>query len=342
MWITAGGSRYHRSTSCAGLKDGYAKAAELGLVNHPVKRTTEEAALQAGRAPCSRCAIDALSSVVPEWESFLSKHDAVLRETPFEREFVIRVLAQVTGLRAGEVHPQETVVDGDGRSRRIDFAVRRGELKLALEVDGAEKVTGEPGLSGGRLDDALRRQNSLVAAGWRVLRFSNGQVMLESAVCARTIAEQLAGLAVVGPPPVAPTPLADGATRGPSETRSSKTGWFLAAAAVAVGVVAAGVVLAGGDGGSSPPSGAAPGGGPLSEVEQRRVDIEAGAVAPVSKDDCPSSHPVKANYRPDRQTKFYFVEADGDFFQRADPTSCWQDVASAKAGGYGAGADQGR
>jgi very-short-patch-repair endonuclease len=249
---------------------------------------------------------------------------------------VIRVLAQVSGLRASEVRPQETVVDSDGRSRRIDFAVRRDELKLALEVDGAEKVAGHPGLSGERLDDALRRQNALVAAGWRVLRFSNAQVMSESARCARTIAEQLASplpshVSDVPPasPPARPVPAREPES-GPSRARR------YVAAAVVVGLVVAAGVLAGGDTDGDrpePPVAASKDNEPTSEAEQRRLDLQRGAVAPASKDDCPASHPVKGNYRPDKGTRLYFAEAN-NFYKLTDPTSCWKDPASAEVGGY--------
>ena len=54
----------------------------------------------------------------------------------------------------------------------------------------------------------------------------------------------------------------------------------------------------------------------------------------MTKDDCPESHQIKANYRPDRGTRYYFVQTDGLFYENTDPTSCWQDAASAEAGGY--------
>lgn len=325
--MTARGSRYHRRTSCQGLRDGQLKAIRDGHGNHPVQRTTEVAALAEGKTPCSRCLEDQTHSMSPQWRTFMAEHASVLSDSPFEREFVARVLSHVSGLRPEDVQPQQAFVDSTGRNRRIDFAVLRGGLRLAIEVDGAQKVQGDLGSAGSRLDDALQRQNDLVAAGWKPLRFSNAQVMSESARCARTIGEHLqAAAAGTGSPqgkeledvPAARPPLS--AEHGPTQGRPR--GLHVIGGVLAVAALIGAVAL----GNRGPER--------VSDAEQRRLDVANGAVPPVDDRNCPGEFDVKANYNVDRSTRYLFVPADGRFYESTKPTSCWASEAAAVEGGY--------
>jgi hypothetical protein len=58
----------------------------------------------------------------------------------------------------------------DGRWRRLDFAY--ADAKIVIEVDGYESHT-----TWGAFEDDRIRQNALIAAGWRVLRFTRAQLL---------------------------------------------------------------------------------------------------------------------------------------------------------------------
>lgn len=98
-----------------------------------------------------------------------------------EIQFVKRILARLLneeGLHA--VHPQRRV----GRYS-LDFAIE-GTNKLALEVDGFAKFRTRP-----ELDDFTKRQNFITQQGWRVLRYTYGQVMKTPEVTLRELHDVL-------------------------------------------------------------------------------------------------------------------------------------------------------
>ena len=105
--------------------------------------------------------------------------DAELKdaENYLEIQFVRAILAPLLtdeGLRV--VRPQRNV-----GPYFVDFAIE-GQSKLALEVDGFGKFK-----SKGDLNDFTKRQNYIAAQGWRVIRFTYGQVMETTQVTLREV-----------------------------------------------------------------------------------------------------------------------------------------------------------
>lgn len=297
VWVTPGGRRYHQSPRCDSLRSGEASA---GRGTYPVRRSTEETARAQGFAPCSKCLPDVAESAPPQWRAFLNAHAAFLTDTPFEREFVVRVLANVAGLLPGEVKPQQEFLSGDGRQRRIDFAIVRGDARVAIEIDGHSKVPGQTGMTAEEQADWLRRQNDMVMQGWKPLRYTNMQVMGESARCAREIAE---AIAIPKPPDVFPP-------GAPPNTRQSMPGRarYLAYAAVVAAIVVAVAIL----------------------IAVTRAGSKPG-VAP-SGSTCPSDHPIKGN-NSISGAKIYHEPGD-EFYSRTRPERCFKDASEAESAGY--------
>jgi len=105
--------------------------------------------------------------------------DAELKDAQnyLEIQFVRKILAPLLtdeGLRV--VRPQRNV-----GPYFVDFAIE-GQSKLALEVDGFGKFKNR-----GDLDDFTKRQNYIAAQGWRVIRFTYGQVMETTEVTLRDV-----------------------------------------------------------------------------------------------------------------------------------------------------------
>ncbi len=84
---------------------------------------------------------------------------------PGESDLEMRVLRAIVGSNLPEPCQQHTVTLA-GRRCRIDLAYP--ELKLAIEVDGWEHHRTRSAFDADRA-----RENDLVAAGWRVLRFTS-------------------------------------------------------------------------------------------------------------------------------------------------------------------------
>ncbi len=95
-----------------------------------------------------------------------------------ERIFVDEFLWPILGRAIGEVIPQRAFLDSAGRCRRIDFSYVSGPTKLALEVNG-ESYHAEGIIPGEMFDDNLFRQNEILAAGYKLVRYSYN--MLQSA-----------------------------------------------------------------------------------------------------------------------------------------------------------------
>ncbi len=73
------------------------------------------------------------------------------------------------------VIPQYPFIDSEGRLRRIDFAVIKDDVKIALEVNG-ETYHAEGIIPNEMFDDNLQRQNEILNAGWNLQRFSFHQL----------------------------------------------------------------------------------------------------------------------------------------------------------------------
>ena len=93
-------------------------------------------------------------------------------EKLFVREFLYPLLGSE---KIKFVIPQYPFLDSTGRNRRIDFAIKTEEQKIALEVDG-ETYHAEGVVKSVDFDDSLQRQNEMLLNGWKLLRFSYSQL----------------------------------------------------------------------------------------------------------------------------------------------------------------------
>ncbi|AXX90373.1 hypothetical protein CKA55_12925 [Arcobacter suis] len=71
--------------------------------------------------------------------------------------------------------PQYPFIDSEGKSRRLDFGLIYNNTKLAFEIDG-ETYHAEGAITSDMFDDSLFRQNEILSAGWKLLRFSFTQL----------------------------------------------------------------------------------------------------------------------------------------------------------------------
>lgn len=60
---------------------------------------------------------------------------------------------------------QYPFIDSEGKLRRIDFAIIKDDVKIALEVNG-ETYHAEGIIPNEMFDDNLQRQNEIIIAGW--------------------------------------------------------------------------------------------------------------------------------------------------------------------------------
>ena len=91
-------------------------------------------------------------------------------------EKFIQLFCEVFGPEKGQyVYLQYPFVDIYGNHRSIDYAFCCTEGKVAIEVDGT--TWHDPGkISQDKYTDDLLKQNSLVHEGWRVYRWTDGQI----------------------------------------------------------------------------------------------------------------------------------------------------------------------
>lgn len=88
---------------------------------------------------------------------------------------------------------RELSVVSKGRHYRLDFAYP--EAGLAVEADGYEHHSTPQGR-----DEDAARQNALVLAGWRVLRYTWGDVTREPEYVANQIRQALRAAGLSSPP----------------------------------------------------------------------------------------------------------------------------------------------
>jgi superfamily II DNA or RNA helicase len=93
-----------------------------------------------------------------------------------ERLFLKDFLYQLLGEKGiTYVIPQYPFIDSEGRLRRIDFAIVKENIKIALEVNG-ETYHSEGIIPNEMFDDNLQRQNEILNAGWFLQRYSYNQL----------------------------------------------------------------------------------------------------------------------------------------------------------------------
>lgn len=101
-----------------------------------------------------------------------------------ERLFLERVWWPVYG-HFRHLHPEYEVADFEGGHRYLDFAYIRGDLKLAIEIDGYGPHVAKQ--SRWQFARQLNRQNQLVIDGWAVLRFAYDEVQEQPRRCQQTL-----------------------------------------------------------------------------------------------------------------------------------------------------------
>jgi len=77
------------------------------------------------------------------------------------------------------VIPQYPFIDSGGKLRRIDFALIKDSIQIALEVNG-ETYHAEGIIPNDIFDDNLQRQNEILNNGWLLQRFSYHQLQAKS------------------------------------------------------------------------------------------------------------------------------------------------------------------
>ncbi len=93
-------------------------------------------------------------------------------EKLFLRDFLYPLLGKKS---IKYVIPQYPFIDSEGKLRRIDFALIKENVKIALEVNG-ETYHAEGVIPDEMFDDNLQRQNEILNAGWNLQRFSFNQL----------------------------------------------------------------------------------------------------------------------------------------------------------------------
>ena len=119
---------------------------------------------------------------------WLARNGHLLKDSRFEELFVRNVLTRVRELDFRALGAQYRFTDDGGRTRYCDFVVQEGEgVRIAIEVDGYDKRGTGTGMSRSDFVDWQRRQASLVAQGWRVIRFANVDVRDLAPRCAELL-----------------------------------------------------------------------------------------------------------------------------------------------------------
>lgn len=120
---------------------------------------------------------------------WLARNGHLLADSRFEELFVRNVLTRVQELDFRALSAQYRFTDIGGRTRYCDFVLQEGEgVRIAIEVDGYDKRGTGTGMSHSDFLDWQRRHASLVAQGWRVIRFANVDVRDDAPRCAELLA----------------------------------------------------------------------------------------------------------------------------------------------------------
>src|SRR3989339_123508 len=108
-------------------------------------------------------------------EDFLKAYGSrIIQESEklFLNEFLFPLLGK-KGMKY--IIPQYPFIDSEGKLRRIDFALIKDGKRVALEVNG-ETYHDEGIIPNDMFDDNLFRQNEILNAGYKLVRFSYSQL----------------------------------------------------------------------------------------------------------------------------------------------------------------------
>ena len=112
--------------------------------------------------------------------------------SPYEKTFAEIVLPLVAAIKWESVSEQYKFTDSDGKNRFCDFVIQEdNDVRIAIEIDGFDKMSRGTGMIKSEFIDWQRRQASLTSQGWYVLRFANSDVMNEPGRCAEHISLML-------------------------------------------------------------------------------------------------------------------------------------------------------
>ena len=110
-------------------------------------------------------------------EQYYALHGSKITQNS-ERLFVNEFLYPLLGEQIEHVIPQERFLDKSGASRKIDFVCRGSGTPVAFEING-ESYHAEGIIPGEDFDDNLYRQNEILQAGYKLLRFSYNQLQAQ-------------------------------------------------------------------------------------------------------------------------------------------------------------------
>lgn len=125
----------------------------------------------------------------PSIESYIARFEAeALRKGSYrsrighnERAFLEQVWGPEFDYKFDGLTAEYPLKDYRGGDRFADFAYVRGSFKLLIEIDDFSSHAKD--ISPGDFGDHLIRQNDLVLAGWKVLRFSSFHIRKSPMVC---------------------------------------------------------------------------------------------------------------------------------------------------------------
>lgn len=105
-----------------------------------------------------------------------------------ERAFLETVWWPLMG-NFDHLHPEYEVADYSGGTRFLDFAYVRGDVKLAIEIDGY--ATHARNVNRSQFAYGLHRQNMLILDHWNVFRFAFDEVEQHPRRCQRLIKQYM-------------------------------------------------------------------------------------------------------------------------------------------------------
>jgi hypothetical protein len=111
-----------------------------------------------------------------DWGEWKEKYGARLKDDKggFELLFIDKVLCRIKSLDPASVKRQMHFEDRSGTSRYIDFTIEEGDdVRLALEVNGWDKVGRGSGMTKREFQTSSFRELSMKAQGWTLLPFAN-------------------------------------------------------------------------------------------------------------------------------------------------------------------------
>jgi len=299
--ITRTGERYHASAVCPSFADSEARR------GRPVRgRQVELRGVQL--EPCSICWPE-----TPNWDPWTQLAHRVERtgDSPYEVEFVQRVLRQVPGLRASDVQPQRKAISRSGRTYFIDFVIEpHGGRQVAVEIDGYRKTLEKS-------EDTIRRETEskradLVATGWKVINFSDTQVMSRTAECIDQLRAELSDAVSPRPdlPVAAPHPGAGSGQLPPavqmSTTRPRRTGLLTL---LVVAVLIAGSLLV-----------------------WKLTSAGTAGLSPLPDGVCPTEAPIKGNVSQSGERIFH--EPGWRYYESTNAEECFKTPSDAESAGY--------